>query len=137
VTQESVTITAAPIIGYERLDFLPRMMGRHYLKGEALVFAWARRLSRDYDGGEWEFFELSNGGGYLAPKRAGSLLMEWGPSGYRGTLTADAFGIVVSLFALCHLAEMTRDDQVIDCYHLLRAFALEHHERNQIFRAID
>ncbi|MGF6641735.1 hypothetical protein OKW39_008975 [Paraburkholderia sp. MM6662-R1] len=50
---------------------------------------------------------------------------------------ADAFGIVVTLFALCHLAEKRGDDRIIDHYHSLRAFATQYAEAANILRAID
>lgn len=43
-------------------------------------------------------------------------------------MTAEDFGITLSLFALCHIAENTEDDQDIHLYHALRNYAREHYE---------
>ena len=52
-------------------------------------------------------------------------------------LSADAAGIVASLFAVGQLANQTGDDHVIELYHLLRDYAFEHQEAGNILRAID
>ncbi len=49
----------------------------------------------------------------------------------------EAFGIVVTLFALCHMWEIYGDERYGRGYHALRAFALQHPEQLEIFRAID
>jgi hypothetical protein len=62
-------------------------------------------------------------------------------NGFDGDVSADAAGIVVTLFALCQLAEEvagTHDaDAFSEHYHRLRAFADSHAEAGAIFRAID
>ncbi|MGF6766150.1 hypothetical protein P3T24_006496 [Paraburkholderia sp. GAS33] len=52
-------------------------------------------------------------------------------------MSADAMGIVVTLFALCHLAEALEDVTFSTHYLALRSFALGHPESNLIFQAID
>jgi hypothetical protein len=120
-----------------RLNFLPHYLGAHYLQGEALVYDWARRLCHVYNGGSWNFFQLSNGGFYMAPARCGRMHVRWHLNGYNDMMGADAFGIVVTLFALCHLAEKCDDDRIIEHYHALRAYAAQHVEAANILRAID
>jgi hypothetical protein len=101
------------------------------------VFDWATRLSSAYKGGSWDFFQLSNGGFYMAPANCGRVHVRWHMNGYSDTMGADAFGIVVTLFALCHLAEKCDDDRIVDHYHALRAYAAQHVEAANILRAID
>ncbi len=45
-----------------RHHFLPRHLGGLMLKGEFLVYGWLEKLSKDYGGGLWNFYDLSNGG---------------------------------------------------------------------------
>jgi hypothetical protein len=131
-------ITASVVPEEKRLDFLPQYMGAHFLSGESLVYDWASRLSRGaYSGGLWTFFELSNGGFYMAPADAARMRVLNLMNGYDGFMGPDAFGITVTLFALCHLAERTQEDQIIEHYHALRDFAASHVEAAQIYRAID
>jgi hypothetical protein len=120
-----------------RMNVLPRFLGRHYLTGESMVYEWAARLCCSYEGGYWNFFTLSNGGFYMAPSNIDRVHVRWHMNGYSDLMGADAFGITVTLFALCHLAEHTIDDAIVARYHQLREFAAQHVEAANILRAID
>ena len=135
MTQDRITSSVVP--EELRMNVLPRYLGRHYLTGESYVYDWAARLDRSYQGGLWLFFTLSNGGFYMAPAEASRVHVHWHMNGYSDMMGADAFGITVTLFALCHLAEKTLDDAIIERYHQLRQFATQHVEAANILRAID
>ena len=143
MSNNEISVTASVVPEEKRLDFLPQYMGAHFLKGESLVYDWANRLSRGryrdeaYRGGLWTFFTLSNGGFYMAPVYENRMRVLNLMNGYDGFMGPDAFGITVTLFALCHLAELTQEDRIIDHYHALRDFAMSHAEAAQIYRAID
>ena len=138
MTNEAETrITSAAVPDELRLNVLARYLGRHYLTGESYVYDWAARLDRTYQGGLWHFFTLSNGGFYMAPAQSGRVHVHWHLNGYSDMMGADAFGITVTLYALCHLAEKTLDDAIIERYHQLREFASQHVEAANILRAID
>ena len=60
-------------------------------------------------------------------------------NGYRGSMSADAFGIVACLYAFSHLS-FGGDDLAETCarhYHLLREYMLDHAEVREILAAID
>jgi len=137
VINNETKILSNVVVDELRLNFLPHYLGAQYLQGEALVYDWARRLCGGYNGGAWNFFQLSNGGFYMAPERCGRLHVRWHMNGYNDMMGADASGIVVTLFALCHLAEKCSDDRIIDHYYALRAYAAQHVEAANILRAID
>ncbi|WP_454875100.1 antirestriction protein [Paraburkholderia xenovorans] len=120
-----------------RCQFLPSHFGRHMMVGEALVYSWLDRLSIDYNGGVWDFYSLSNGGFYMAPSGDKRFNIDVSGNGFSGEMSADAAGIVASLFGLCHLANRFGDDKSINQYHWLRDFAIEHAEAGLIMRAID
>ncbi|HAT3636999.1 TPA: antirestriction protein [Raoultella ornithinolytica] len=108
---------------------------------------WADELSGDYGGGsrhnpmtcnpKWEGRRLSNGGFYLTPMSRLTYLVSVAGNGYEGTMTAEAFGITLSLFALGQIANTTEDDGDILLYHALRDYALDHSESVEIMAAID
>jgi hypothetical protein len=54
---------------HERGDILPRFTGPAFLAFENLVYTLMSRACKDYQGGLWQFHELSNGGFYMAPDR--------------------------------------------------------------------
>ncbi|MCA7912080.1 MULTISPECIES: antirestriction protein [Burkholderia] len=132
-----IEIRSELVVEEQRMHFLPHYFGARYLHGEAFVYDWARRLCSTYNGGMWHFFRLSNGAFYLAPEIAAPVSVRWNLNSYEGSMGAEAFGIVVTLYALCHMAETFGDERFIDHYHALRAFAVQHPEQREIFRAID
>jgi uncharacterized protein YyaL (SSP411 family) len=104
---------------------------------EAFVYHFMRELSRTYRGGYWHFYDLSNGGFYMAPSDEAPVLIRVEGNGYDGSMSADAAGIVVSLFALCQLSAQYQSSTFAEHYHRLRDFALDHAECRAIFAAID
>jgi hypothetical protein len=135
------TITAIAVPTRERLQFLPEFFTpRLMMRAEATIYTCAARLSNDYTGGLWTLYRLSNGGAYVAPETDKRFEVVVEGNGYRGEMSADAFGIVVTLFVFGAL--VWTDDEALrekfgEHYHQLRAFAMEHDEAAAIFAAID
>lgn len=121
----------------ERLELLPRHFGGHMLTVEHAVYSFMRQLAGNYAGGFWKFFELSNGGVYLAPSREATFKIGVEGNGFSGEMSADAAGITACLFALSHLSFEISNDSIADHYHLLLEFAAEHAEASAILSAID
>jgi len=141
-TQEQQPVVASLVREDRRLDFLPTYFGpRLMLRGEGLVYAWLRRLCPSYGGAYWHYYELSDGGFYMAPDLLGRLVLEVDGNGFRGELSADEAGIVATLFAVgqvvAEIAGTDEADALIDRYHSLRDFAATHPEAAAIYRAID
>jgi hypothetical protein len=141
-TQENLPITASLAADSKRLSFLPAYFSpRLMMRGENLVYAWLDRLSEGYSGGYWLFYELSNGGFYMAPAAPDQLRVEVNGNGFGGNVSADAAGIIATLFALGQLASEAQGtdagDLLIDRYHFLLAFADGHAEAGAIFQAVD
>ena len=131
-------VVATRVSDAERLDFLPVFFGtRLMMRGEAMVYDWMKRLCEDYNGGFWNFYTLSNSGGYLAPARAEPMRLAVDGNGFEGLMSADAAGIVATLFTLSQLSIDTQQDSISDLFHALREFAGEHAEAELIFGAID
>jgi len=135
---EELAITATRICDGDRLGFLPRHFGAHMMIVERALYAELRHLCAEYRGGWWNFYDLSNGGCYLAPGGSEVFHLTVPGNGFDGRLTADATGITVTLFALSHLAFRFPSVPIFsDRFYQLRDFALEHGERQLIFAAID
>jgi len=60
-------IDAREVPSGERLQILPRHFDRYMLTVEYAVYAFMRKLAHQYSGRYWNYFELSNGGFYMAP----------------------------------------------------------------------
>jgi hypothetical protein len=122
--------------GDQKMAVLPRHFGRHMLKVEDAVYAFMRHLVTEYRGGFWHFYELSNGGFYMAPEMD-PVQVRVESNGYEGRMSADAAGITACLFAFSHLSFEVNSDVLTRHYYMLRNFALEHAEAKEILAAID
>lgn len=84
-TQEQ-PVTASLVAEAQRLDFLPAYFGpRLMMRGEALVYAWLRRLCERYSGAYWHYYTLSDGGFYMAPDLADRLEIEVDGNGFEAS----------------------------------------------------
>jgi len=137
IENESSAIVACEVEENERLQMLPRHFGRDMLTVEYAIFAFMRKLSAQYTGGYWTYYELSNRGFYMAPQSDSRFLIAVDTNDFAGEMSSDAAGITACLFALSHLSFQVRNDQIAEHFHLLRDFALEHAEASVILAAID
>lgn len=138
MTEQTAAVVATIVPDHQRLSALPRFFGfAQMLRAEALVFGYMSKLSVDYAGGYWHYYTLSNGGFYMAPAIDKPMRIEWYGNGYSGLMTADAAGLVASMFAVSHLGAEVRTDAMADLYHQLRDFAADHPEARRIMAAID
>jgi len=137
IENESSAIVAREVEENERLQMLPRHFGRDMLTVEHAISAFMRKLSAQYTGGCWTYYELSNGSLYMTPPER-TYRMTIRSNGFDGEMSADAAGITVCLFACSLLSFEYRATEVFARhFHGLREFALEHPESTQIFAAID
>lgn len=134
----SKVVTSLLVPDAQRIGMLPKHFGRYFLTVENMIYGFARYLVPTYRGGYWQFYELSNGGFYMAPDIDASRLCV--DNGFDETLSADAIGITVCLFTFSHgsfVRANASEDVFVRHYHLLREFASHHVERELISAAID
>ena len=137
-TQIAVTRMLVP--EDQRLAITEKLFGSWFpMRLEPFIYTVTERLSRDYHGGYWEFYQLSNGGFYMAPAgdRVYHVICE---NQFEGGLTADALGITACLYAYSNLSFSGPDafaDICFDHYHRLREYMMEHPEIREILGATD
>lgn len=136
---EPVPLTATRVPDDRRMDFPPRLFGRRLLIiGEPTVFRFMEILSpSDYSGGFWDFYELAGQPLYLAPTSKSRFRILCEGNGFEGEVSADAAGIIATLFAFSHLSFRHDDDELAEGYGRLYAYAADHPEAAAIFQAID
>lgn len=137
---EPHAIIATEVQDENRLEFLPRHFGRHMLTVEQYIYSQCGNLCPSYRGGYWNYYDLSNGGCYLAPSgESYSLICEGNL--FDATVSSDAAGIIVSLFTFSQLSFILETDplgpRLGEYFHQLRDFAGHHPEAGLIYRAID
>ena len=133
------TVTRQLVADDQRMNTTADLFGVYFpLQLEPFVYAMTSKLSEDYSGGYWHFYQLSNGGFYMAPDGDGQYAVV-SENGFEGFMSADALGLTVCLYAYSHLS-FGETDFAYTCgqqYHLLREFMFGHAEAGAILGAID
>lgn len=123
----------------ERINLPAKIFGAHFpFRVEPMVYNMADNLSHQYTGGYWHMHALENGGFYMAPQ--GDTFEVSCQNGFEDTLSGDAFGITVCLYAYSELSFSDIPELAEICaeqYHLLREYIFEHEEAKAILGAID
>ena len=126
---------------HQRMGFLPQYLGNAHIQFQNRIYFFAQHFIAGYDGGYWEFYHLSNGG----------LMMEWdncdnitvnSPNGSSAEVDAETASIVINLIALSDLsfalqANSNSLSQVVNGFHSLHEFALQHPHSTTILKLID
>ena len=123
----------------QRIDLPAQLFGYQFgLRIEPTIYNMAGILSTDYHGGYWEMSQLNNGGFFMHPASDAPFKVS-AQNGYGGSLSAQALGIVVCLYAFSNLSFGGDDfaDVCAEQYHLLREYAMDHPEVRDILAAID
>lgn len=134
----SPKIVATLVPEDQRLSILPKFFGlAQMLRAEALTYGWMTKLSIDYTGGYWHYYTLDNGGFYMAPSEEKPWRIAVNGNGFEGSVSADAAGIIATLFMIGQLCGELQTEAMADAYHALLDFATEHAEQAAILNAID
>lgn len=135
---EETVITATQVGEDARLDFLPRYCGPLFGVVQSAVFNALTELSVGAcQGGYWEFYELSNGGFFMAPIRKDNIRIVCTGNGYDGGMTPEAAGITATMFAIGRVLFQFPQDELCEHYYRLRDYAMDHDEAWSILAAID
>ena len=133
-------IARTPVPVAQRSEFVDGLFGPHFpMQLEPYVFDTASRLSPDYHGGYWEFYQLGDGGFYMAPV-ADRTFEVVAPNGFVGRLSSDALGIAACLYAFSHGSFGTPGELAEACaahYHQLREYTLQHSQADQLLGLTD
>lgn len=78
------------------------------------VFSWMKFFSEDYNGGIWDYHELSNGGFYMTPP-AGMYKVHQKENGFCKVISAQLAGIIATYFSLYSLS--LRDYEDAELYY--------------------
>lgn len=130
-------VTATAVIdGEARLQCLPKIAGHRCVLLENTIYHMLGAMCADYDGGYWEFFTLSNGGFYMAPKTVKTFHLSC-ENGFEREVCADTAGIIACAMAYSHLSFSHDGGCFAEAYHRLSDFILQHREAGLIRAALD
>jgi hypothetical protein len=140
LNEETSIVTAHVVPEEDRLAYIEKNFGIHFpLTIEPAIYGITEKMAKDYHGGYWNFYQLSNSGFYMAPE-GNEIYSVSSANFFQGELSSDALGIVSCLTAFSHLSFSRNEDFGKMCarhYHLLREFMYEHPQVTVILRAID
>ena len=140
MTQAAIALNSAAIVPEaRRMEFLPAMLSpRLILIGERTVYQFMSWLAPDdHAGGLWYFHEREGPPVFMAPASDKRFRDFCETNGYRGEVSAEAAGIIATLFALSHLSFRHDGDKLSEGYMRLSEFAGDHPGASEIFKAID
>ena len=132
-------ITRQLVAEDQRTNVTADLFGVYFpIQLEPFIFSMASRLSEDYGGGYWQFYTVGSGVFYMAPDSDGKFQVA-SPNGWEGFMSADAFGITVSLFSFSNLSFGSGQfaETCAEQYHMLREYMMDHAEAGAILAACD
>ncbi|WP_412065908.1 antirestriction protein [Rhizobium sp. SYY.PMSO] len=138
-TQVATSHFATLVPDHRREKFLPTLFGhRLFIIAEAAVYTIMERLSPyDYRGGFWNFYERDGQPLFLAPTSRPRYRIESDLTEFRGEVSAEAAGIIATMFTLSHLSFQFEAGLLVEGFHRLRDNLDGHSEASEIFQAID
>lgn len=131
------SINASIVPSRLRPGTLPKRFPHLYLVFEMSVFNYMDTFVKSYQGGYWEYINLSNGGFYMSFKSDESFLVEVTSNDFAEIMSADAASLIANLFIYRRLANQHKLDYLIEGFHALRQFSLNHPESILILSAIN
>ena len=140
MSTDTLASRLATIVSEDRREmFLPKLLGLPLLiVAENSVYSLMERLSpSDYGGGLWNFYEIGEQPLFLAPTSKPRFRIESEITEYRGEVSAEAAGIIATLFAFSHLSFRFESDFLAHGYERLHGYVDGHPEASAIYRAID
>jgi hypothetical protein len=140
MTEAAAALNPATVVPEaRRMAFLPALFSPSLMMiGERAVYQFMSWLAPDdYAGGLWHFYDSGGKPLFMAPASDKRFRIFCETNGYRGEVSAEAAGIIATLFALSHLSFRHDADQLSEGYMRLYALAGDHPEAEEIFGAID
>lgn len=140
MTQAATPLKPATLVlEARRMAFLPALFSPALMRiGERAVYQFMSWLAPDdYTGGLWHFHERDGQPLFMSPDADKRFRIFCETNGYMGEVSAEATGIIATLFALSHLSFRHEADQLSEAYMRLYEFACDHPEADEIFKAID
>lgn len=122
-----------------RLEFLPSLFGSSLLiVAENAVYSFMDQLSPlDYRGGHWDFYEHDGKPLFMAPRHTTRFRITGEITGFQGDVSAEAAGIIATLFTFSHLSFRNQSERLSEGYAQLHTYCAGHPEATEILQAID
>lgn len=130
-------IEAALVKPKQRMACLPRHFGPLCVLVENAVYDTMGRLCPHYNGAYWDFYELSNGGFFMAPDGVEPYRLTCDGNGYEGDFAPRVAGIGVCAMTFSHLSFRANGAHMAEMYYRLRDFILLQPEAGELLALLD
>lgn len=134
--RDSVIAATEVTNGTQRLLCLPNIAGNRCVVLEHTIYDMTRRITDNYDGGLWNFYNLSNGGFYMAPKTDKSFDLSC-ENTFEHEVSADTAGIIACAMAYSHLSFLDNGECFAEAYQRLSDYIFQHRDAGIIRAALD
>ncbi|WP_047685996.1 MULTISPECIES: antirestriction protein [Xenorhabdus] len=84
----------------------------------------------------WQYRKVSDRIAYIVPARSDSAVVNVGTTDFKGEVSADAFGLMVTLSVLGYLTALMKLDGYAERFCALREYALQHPQAQYIRAAL-
>jgi hypothetical protein len=109
-----MAITATLVPEEARENFLYSKLNMAMMNFEAIAFSNADRFCEEYNCAYWDFYELSNGGFFMAPAlQKETVAVSNDMNYYSGECSPHDLGVIATMMGLCYVAERSRIDRDI------------------------
>ena len=120
-----------------RMRLLCNLFGKHFITVENLIYITASRMCPNYEGGDWAFYELSNGGFYMVPLAAPDWFVVYAAKEYQGGMLANPAGMLITAMALNQLTYWRDGELMAEMYYRLRDFINQQPEAAVLCNLLD
>ncbi|WP_340621593.1 antirestriction protein [Xenorhabdus siamensis] len=117
-------------------DVFPRSSPLELILLEHTVIKAAVTLCEDYRCDTWQCRKVSDNIAYAVPTRADTYGVKIETTDFNGEVSADTFGLMVTLSVLGYLTALMKQDEVAERFCDLRAYALQHPQAQCIRAAL-
>ncbi|WP_431768954.1 antirestriction protein [Xenorhabdus khoisanae] len=107
-------------------DVFPQTSPLELMLLEHTVIKAAVTLCEDYRSDKWQCRKVSDNIAYAVPTRADRYVVKTETTDFNGEVSADTFGLMVTLTVLGYLTALIKQDEIAERLCDLRAYALQH-----------
>lgn len=84
----------------EKIHAIPQFLQPYFIEIEARTQDFLKRFSTDYTGGNWNYYQLSSGGLFMAPSSRKFYRVEVPQNYFSEEVDAEAAGLIAFLYAV-------------------------------------
>lgn len=133
-------MTGNRVSDHQRTKFWQTYFGtvKGFATFEVVIFTIMGQFCDEYTGGYWEYCTLPNGGAFICPDLGHETLTLFNMhNGNEAILSPEAAGVAVCLMLYSQWSFRTESEVLVNRFHQLRDYAIQHPETSAIFYLID